>query len=474
PWDTINAVRPIYRVGDKEEFGAQRGQRPAKPITRKAKDGYAVGALTCVSGLNFDGFYLTFMRVKDGKLDPKDSYESDWVGQITDKERTRLGGDGTPVVGITGRGTEREVNGLGLLLKGQQEFDVGGPPKPEDRGKIPYVFGSIRDPLFKSAGPAGGVLIGLEAKFTKFGDRDIVRAVRPIYRVGEKEQDGPLTGADLTGGVKLKAKDGYAVGGMSAKADWWCHGFSLTYLKLKGDGTLDPKDAYESEWVGWDGPIEIARHTGDGTPVVGLVGKIVGRETTALGLLFKGQEAFDPSAPFWEERQLRSEPLGKDPYILGSIRDPLFKSAGPAGGILIGLEARFVKFGDHQIVRGVRPIYRVAGKEELGDPIGDDVTGAVTLKAKDGYAVGAITGKAKAWCHGFSVTYMKVKPDGTLDPKDAYESEWVGWNGSMAMTRTSGGGTPVVGLVGKIAGTETTALGLLFKGQEAFDPAGGR
>jgi hypothetical protein len=69
---------------------------------------------------------------------------------------------------------------------------------------------------------------------------------------------------------------------------------------------------------------------------------------------------------------------------------------------------------------------------------------------------------------------MKVKGDGTLDPKDSYESEWVGWNGEMSLSRSSGGGTPVVGLVGKIVGTQTTALGLLFKGQEAFDPDAGR
>jgi hypothetical protein len=261
---------------------------------------------------------------------------------------------------------------------------------------------------------------------------------------------------------------------MSAKADGWCHGFSLTYMRVKVDGTLDPKETYDSEWIGWDGPMDVARHTGDGASAVGLAGKIVRGDTTALGLLFKGQEGFDPDAPFWEERQLRSVPMGKDPYILGSIRDRMFKTEGPSGGVLIGLEARFAKFGDHHIVRAVRPVYRVGGKEEVGEQIGDDLTGAVTLKAKDGYAVGAITGKAKAWCHGFSLTYMKVKDDGTLDPKDNYESEWVGWNGSMAMTRTSGDGTPVVGLVGKIVGTETTALGLLFKGQEAFDPDAGK
>jgi hypothetical protein len=163
---------------------------------------------------------------------------------------------------------------------------------------------------------------------------------------------------------------------------------------------------------------------------------------------------------------------GKEPIILGSIRDPVFKTVGPAGGVLIGLEAKFTKFGVQDIVRAVRPIYRVGGKEEFGKQFGNNLTGSVTLRAKDGYAVGAISGKANLWCHGFSLTYMRLKADGTLDPKDTYESEWVGWNGSMPVTRVSGGGAPVVGIVGKIVRTETTALGLLFKGQEDFDPAG--
>jgi len=218
PWDTIKAVRPIYRVGGKEEFGTQRGMRPDSPITLKAKDGYAVGAITCISGLNFDGCSFMFMKVKDGKLDPSDAYESEWVGQKDTKQPTRIGGDGTPVVGIAGRGGEREVNGFGLLFKGQEAFDPNAAPRVGRKevlvpnGKEPFIFGSIRDPLFKSVGPAGGVLIGLEAKFTKFGSQDIVRAIRPIYRVDGKEENGPLTGADLTGAVKLKAKEGYAVG----------------------------------------------------------------------------------------------------------------------------------------------------------------------------------------------------------------------------------------------------------------------
>jgi hypothetical protein len=94
--------------------------------------------------------------------------------------------------------------------------------------------------------------------------------------------------------VTIKAKEGYAVGGVVGKAGWWCNGFSLTFMKIKPDGTLDPKDSYESDWAGFNGRSAIIRVMSDGAPVVGIVGKIVGRETTAFGLLYKGQEDFDP------------------------------------------------------------------------------------------------------------------------------------------------------------------------------------
>ena len=62
------------------------------------------------------------------------------------------------------------------------------------------------------------------------------------------------------------------------------------------DGTLDLKDSYESDWIGFDGMGDVIKVTSDGAPVIGIVGKIVRTETTALGLLYKGQEGFDPDS----------------------------------------------------------------------------------------------------------------------------------------------------------------------------------
>ncbi|WP_439625363.1 S1C family serine protease [Gemmata sp.] len=347
---------------------------------------------------------------------------------------------------------------------------------PSDKG--PVIFGTdAHHPKFRGVGPDGAVLVGVEVRFGKFGSTDIVRAVRPIYRVAGKEEFGKQIGDDLTGSVTVKAKDGYAVGGLTAKYGWWCNGFSLTFMKVKPDGTLDPKDSYESTWAGFTGKGDTGRVLSDGPPVVGVVGRIAGTETYSLGLVFKGQEALEvntageaPAAVVVVEPKLIVG--GKEPTILGSIaHDPKFKTVGPEGAVLVGVEVRFGKFGATDIARAVRPIYRVGGKEEFGKQFGDDLTGSVTLKARDGYAVGGVTGKAGWWCNGFSLTFMKVKPDGTLDPKDSYESDWAGFNGKSDAFKVVTDGPPAVGIVGKIVGSETTAFGLLFKGQEGFDPS---
>ena len=73
-------------------------------------------------GLNFDGLSVTFMKMtEEGSLDPKDSYESEYVGSDERKPLTKMAGDGTPVIGVVGREHESEkaVKGFGLLFKGQ-------------------------------------------------------------------------------------------------------------------------------------------------------------------------------------------------------------------------------------------------------------------------------------------------------------------------------------------------------------------
>jgi len=114
--DVVKAIRPIYRTDKKQALGKQHGTKPRKVIKVKAKDGYAVGSITVRSGLLVNGFSVTFMRVKDGKLDPDDAYESDWIGDRTGGSETTLKGNGTPVTGIVGKASNTECLGLGLVF----------------------------------------------------------------------------------------------------------------------------------------------------------------------------------------------------------------------------------------------------------------------------------------------------------------------------------------------------------------------
>ena len=133
------------------------------------------------------------------------------------------------------------------------------------------------------------------------------------------------------------------------------------------------------------------------------------------------------------------------------------------GGLLIGFEVGVGKQDDHDVVHAIRPIFRVVGgREVLGELHGKDVSRLVIVKAKKGYAVGAITAKSMSLLDGFSVTFMKVNKNG-LDRKDHYQSDWVAGHGGGPATVLGGDGVPVIGIVGRENNNVCTAMGLLRK-----------
>ena len=73
-----------------------------------------------------------------------------------------------------------------IATKTQEPPSAGRLPLPtpkggtQSQGKSPTILGSVHDPKFKTVGPTGAILIGLEAKFTKFGNRDIVRGTSDL------------------------------------------------------------------------------------------------------------------------------------------------------------------------------------------------------------------------------------------------------------------------------------------------------
>jgi hypothetical protein len=112
----IASVQPIFQVGDKYVSGKQIGGAVPLETTVVAKPGYAVGAIHTRTGLTVDSFQVVFMRFRDGRLDPGDSYSTNWLGDPRGGGPRDGSGEGKLVVGIHGRSNGREINMLGLLV----------------------------------------------------------------------------------------------------------------------------------------------------------------------------------------------------------------------------------------------------------------------------------------------------------------------------------------------------------------------
>ncbi len=457
PTTVVKSVRAVLRAGDEEAVCEWHGPTGADVVTETvkvvAKPGYAVGAITVKTGPGIYGLSVTFMKIAGARLDPKDSYESAWVGANIGPAAVKLGGTGESALGLIGKSNATTASGLGLLYKEVKapEVKLPGPAaKAGDRG--PRIQGGPFDPEYRDATPPNGALVGLEIGLGKFFDNDVVKAIRPVYRVGDKESVGEQFGTDTTRVTKIIAKPGYAVGAITLKNGLGVDGLSITFMKLT-DGKLDPKDSYESQWVGGMGGGGPVRVGGDGSLVVGVLVKANAKDVSGLGLIYEDTNKPGLDAPW---------PPGVPTKIQGGPNDREFRQAGPAGSLLVGVEAGVGRFVNRAVVKSVRPVFRAGDKDTPGEWQGptaaDMVKETVKVVAKPGYAVGAITVKTGLGVNGFSVTFMKVT-EGKLDPKDSYESEWVGSETGGAAK--IGDGTPVIGLIGKARADTVSGLGLL-------------
>jgi hypothetical protein len=337
----------------------------------------------------------------------------------------------------------------GMVKEDGTSTGTAGTPAGTASNRGPRTVGGGGDKESSDKAPEGGYLVGVEIGLGKFGPNDVVRAARPIFRVGDKDSTGTQFGTQLDRVVKVVAKPGYAVGALKIKAGLTVDGFSITFMKA-ADGKLDPKDSYESEWIGGKGggaPVNVG---GDGTLVVGLLVRASDKDATGLGLMYFGEKVA----------------VGKPTQILGGGNDSDFKESGNNGSLLVGMEIGLGKFFNNDVVHAMRPVFREGGKDVLGEQRGTEVARVVKAVAKPGYAVGAITVKAGAGVDGLSITFMKVTESGGLDPKDSYESDWIGGKGGGGPTRLAGDGTPVVGVTGKANNKDLTGLGLLLKEPE--------
>lgn len=109
----ISSVQPIYRSGKSHYLGRLYGEIRSPLVTAFAKPGYAVGGLITHTGLTVDGFRMVFMKMDGDHLDPNDTYNSPWLGDLQGGGPGEVMTKGGLIVGLQGR-AGNEVNALGL------------------------------------------------------------------------------------------------------------------------------------------------------------------------------------------------------------------------------------------------------------------------------------------------------------------------------------------------------------------------
>ncbi|HEV3443140.1 MAG TPA: zinc-ribbon domain-containing protein [Gemmataceae bacterium] len=96
-----------------------RDQPPTGQTRILARDGYAVGGFKVQSRRYVDAIQIIFLRIAaDGRLNPADSYTSDWFGFPGQEPAKTLAGDGRKVIGIHCR-QGAILNGIALVLERQ-------------------------------------------------------------------------------------------------------------------------------------------------------------------------------------------------------------------------------------------------------------------------------------------------------------------------------------------------------------------
>jgi len=144
--------------------------------------------------------------------------------------------------------------------------------------------------------------------------------------------------------------------------------------------------------------------------------------------------------------------------LLGSNNGVAFQDTITRPGYLIGLRLRFEKRDTTLVINAIQPIYHTAIGRRFGGRAGLGDGPPVDVVARDGYAVGALVSGGAASPGSLQVVFMRVTPQGRLDPNDAYRSQWYGPGGGDLQVTTEA--RLSVGLAGRMS-SSLQAVGLV-------------
>lgn len=120
----------------------------------------------------------------------------------------------------------------------------------------------------------GALLVGFDIGLGKVFDTDIISYLRPIWLTADGEKYGTAYGQTEGPITTVRARGGYAIGGVVVAGGGALEGIAFTFMK-RGAKKLDASDVYVSDWYGEQRrkPAPEAMQNGDGTFVIGIHGK---------------------------------------------------------------------------------------------------------------------------------------------------------------------------------------------------------
>lgn len=143
-----------------------------------------------------------------------------------------------------------------------------------------------------------------------------------------------------------------------------------------------------------------------------------------------------------------------------TLHKDTYRDVPERGGLLIGFQVGLGKFVNNDIVKSFRPIFLTKSGERFGSWHGPVPAAPITLKAKRGYVVSALTVRAALSLDAITITFAKLGKDG-LDLSDTYTSQTAGGNGGRPFS-VGGQGALFVGVTGHVTNDGApSSLGLV-------------
>jgi hypothetical protein len=462
----LQAVQPIYQVGEGYALGQRHGIDGGDEHQLLAKPGYAVGSVNARAGLVLNALQLVYYRINGQKLDATDRYESELIGSEGGGP-FQLDPQGKPITEVFGTFHE-DIVSLGVTPVEQLDVALSAPTAtPPDLWSEPrpgMIAGVAQGQAMTDTAPAGGVLVGVRGYWDE-EPQPTLRSLQPIYLAGDQYVFGKQVGEGGVNQTVLIARPGFRVGGFEFLNLGDIVGFQLKYTPL-GAGETAAEKPYDSPWIGPDLSARAETAEAGERMAVGLVA-YSGETLQGLGLMLAGAHTVNLAAAPAMPAELRTAAYAR-PRLRAGREDGLpFSDEAPAGALLAGLICvQGNNWGG--ALHGVQPIYQTSTGYVTGQRHGAPGGEEHHVVARPGYAVGAIKARAGLVLNAVQVVFYRI--DGQrLDPNDRYESEWVGSDGG-GLNELDGRGDPIIGVFG---GWERDLLSIGLAPTALFDASPG-